>query len=37
MARNGNFAKYMLFQALQNKYPDTDFTEMKKQVKTYEY
>ncbi|EKK20861.1 type 1 glutamine amidotransferase [Fructilactobacillus florum] len=37
MARNGNFAVHMMFQALETKYPDTDFTEMKNQVQISGY
>ncbi|USS87719.1 glutamine amidotransferase [Fructilactobacillus hinvesii] len=37
MARNGNFSIHMMFEALQNKYPDYDFTDLKTKVKPESY
>ncbi|USS89851.1 type 1 glutamine amidotransferase [Fructilactobacillus cliffordii] len=37
MARNGNFSKQMMFEALENKYPDYDFTDLKAKVKPESY
>ncbi|WP_413627445.1 glutamine amidotransferase [Fructilactobacillus vespulae] len=37
LARNGNLAKDLMFEALKIKYPDVDFSKMMDKVKIYEY